>query len=290
MTTYRLASTDRIHNFITFSKIQPTGLRRRRSPLSVLFTFLALAALTSALCMTAAAAELIVNGDFSQFTSGGRNEVISTYNGSGLAVLQGWTNTRPFVAAYGPNASELIGASGLNNNLYLWGPKNGSNNGFTDMSPNQISNPNANFLSADADPDFGGTLTQAVAGLQVGHQYTLSYNWGAEQYTDEAGAISAGWTVKLGSQLLVDGTIGSGLYASIPSKGFSGWMSENLNFTYDGSGNILSFLATGSPTGLPPVALLDDVSLTDTPEPGTLLMAASGLLGLGSWRAWARRG
>ncbi len=215
---------------------------------SVLMAFSVLALLTSSGLWTfAGATNLVINGDFSQFTQGGTNEVIANYNGSNLAVLLGWTNTRPFVSAYGPNASELIGASGLNNNLYLWGPKNGSNNGFTDMSPGQLSNPNANFLASDADPNFGGNLTQAISGLNVGQQYTLSYYWGASQYTDEMGAIDAGWTVKLGSQMLVDGTIGSGLYASIPSKGFSGWMLESVKFTYDGSGNVLSFLSTGQP-------------------------------------------
>jgi hypothetical protein len=289
MNAYSPSSRNRTINFIPFENIQRLEPGCRRRALAVLFTLSSVALLTFVLGSSAAAAELIVNGDFSQFTQGHTNEVVQY---GGPAVLQGWNNTRPFVSAYGPNASELIGASGLSSNLYLWGPKNGSNNGFTDMSPSQISNPNANFLANDADPNFGGTLTQAVSGLHVGHQYTLSYNWGAEQYEGEYGAISAGWTVQLGSQLLVDGTIGSGLFASIPSQGFSGWMNESVTFTYNGSGNLLSFFATGTPSGLPPVALLDSVSLTDAdaPEPATLLMAASGLLGLGSWRVLVNRG
>ena len=76
------------------------------------------------------------------------------------------------------------------------------------------------------------------------------------------------------------------------AKALAAGFPEYVAFTYHGSGDVLSFIAEGSPSGLPPVALLDSVSLvgpSPTPEPGTLLLAASGLLGLGSWRSWLRR-
>lgn len=231
----------------------------------------------SMLAVSAQAGNLVVNGEFSLFTTGGTNQLIGC---SGCAVLQNWTNTRPFTAAYGPNASELIGASGASSNVFLWGPKNGSSNGFGDMSPNQVNDPTANFLASDSDPSFSGTLSQTIPGLVLGQQYLLSYYWAAAQFTDETGATKSGWTVTLGSQTLVDGTIGSGLFASIPSKGFSGWNLESLSFTYNGPGNILSFLAVGSPTGLPPVALLDSVSLVASPEPTPLSLVGVALLGL----------
>jgi len=232
----------------------------------------------SMLAVSAQAGNLVLNGEFSLFTTGGTNQLIGCF---GCAVFQNWTNTRPFTAAYGPNASELIGASGASSNVFLWGPKNGSSNGFTDMSPNQASDPTANFLASDSDPSFSGTLSQTITtGLVTGQQYLLSYYWAAAQFTDETGATKSGWTVTLGSQTLVDGTIGSGLFASIPSKGFSGWNLESVPFTYNGSGNILSFLAVGSPTGLPPVALLDSVSLVASPEPTPLSLVGVALLGL----------
>lgn len=255
-----------------------------------LIAFLLLTCLMVGFAPSAKAAELVQNGEFSQFTKGARNETVSWDNGVQNAVLKDWTNTIAYTSAYGPNASETIGAWGI---LFLWGPKNGSQNGFTDMSPNQANDPSANFLAFDSDPAFRGTFSQTITpGLVQGGQYVLSYYWAAAQYTDRTGPIESGFTVMLGSQMLVDGTIGTGLYASIPSQGFSGWIPEYVAFTYHGSGDVLSFIAEGSPSGLPPVALLDSVSLvgpSPTPEPGTLLLAASGLLGLGSWRSWLRR-
>jgi hypothetical protein len=234
-----------------------------------------------ALSMLAFSAQvnLVANGEFSLFTSGGPNALINC-GGLGCAVLQNWTNTRAFTAVYGPNAAELIGAIGASSPTFIWGPKNGAPNNFTDQSPNQMNNSVANFLSSDSDPNISGTLTQTINGLVPGDQYVLSYFWAAGQYTDVTGPTFSGWTVTLGSQRLVDGTIGSGLFASIPSQGFSGWNPESVTFTYNGSGNILSFLAVGSPTGLPPVALLDSVSLVAAPEPASPSLLGLGLLGL----------
>ncbi len=276
--------------------VAPNTQSMTAQPLSktpqVLVAFLLLACLMVGFAPAAKAAELVQNGEFSQFIKGGRNQTLSWDNGLTKAVLADWTNTGYYTSAYGPNAAELIGADGV---LLLWGPKNGSQNGFTDMSPNQVNDPTANFLAFDTEPNnhYRAAFYQTIStGLVQGDQYVLSYYWAASEYTEQSGATESGFTVMLGSQMLVDGTIGTGLYASIPSRGFSGWMHETIAFTYDGSGNILNFISNGSPTGLPPVALLDSVSLVGpipTPEPGTLLLAASGLLGLGSWRSWLRR-
>ncbi len=242
--------------------------------------------------VSAQAGNLVLNGEFSLFSAscggapaGGSNQVLAQVLGSSCgnsgAVLQNWTNSRPFAAVYGPNASELVGASGLSSNLFLWGPKNGASNNFDDQSPNQMGNAAANFLADDSDPSFSGTFSQTIAGLVQGQEYELSYYWAAAQFTDETGPTSSGWTVSLGTQSLVDGTIGTGLYASIPSKGFSGWHYESLTFTYEGGpSDLLSFLAVGSPTGQPPVALLDSVSLEAAPEPASLSIVGVCLFGL----------
>jgi PEP-CTERM motif len=256
----------------------------------VVIACLLLACLTVAFAPYAKAVNLVQNGEFSQFTQGGRNQTISWDNGLTKAVLADWTNTGYYTSVYGPNAAETIGADGI---LRLWGPKNGSQNGFTDVSPNQVNDPTANFLAFDTEPNnhYRAAFYQTInTGLVQGDHYVLSYHWAASEYTEQSGATESGFTVMLGSQMLVDGTIGTGLYASIPSRGFSGWYSESVAFTYDSSwGNVLNFISEGTPTGLPPVVLLDSVSLQAVPEPGTLLLAASGLLGLGSWRSWLRK-
>ena len=241
------------------------------------------------LAFSAQATNLVTNGEFSLFTNGGRNQVLCNFVGcdlTKLAVLTDWTNTRSFTAVYGPNAAETTGASGLNNNLYIWGPLNGGapSNNFNDTSPNQINNPAANFIAADSDPTFGGFLTQTInTGLVQGQKYELSYNWAAAQFTDAQGPTDSGWTVMLGTQRLVDGTIGgsNAVNASIPRKGFSGWNPMSVTFTYvGGPTNLLSFFANGSPTGLPPLALLDSVSLVAVPEPETYALLGLGLLGI----------
>jgi hypothetical protein len=249
----------------------------------IVFSAMAFSALP--LC---AQANLIINGEFNLFTSGGPNQVVFTVNANppGTATLQNWTNSRPFTAVYGPNAAETIGASGYANPLKIRGPLNGapSYNTFNNMSPNQIADPTANFLAVDADPNFGGMgISQSITGLVQNQQYVLSYYWAAAQFTDSTGSTDTGWTVTLGNQLLVSGYPG-GLYASIPSEGFSGWLPESIQFTYTGPSNtseILNFLAAGNPTGRPPVALLDSVSLSSVQEPAPLSLVMIGLLALG---------
>jgi len=56
---------------------------------------------------------------------------------------------------------------------------------------------------------------------------------------------------------------------TIPQHGFSGWVSETFIFDPNSPDAVLSFLAKGNPTALPPIVLLDSVSATPVPEPGT---------------------
>jgi hypothetical protein len=59
------------------------------------------------------------------------------------------------------------------------------------------------------------------------------------------------------------------------------WSQQSLTFVATLSSELLTFLALGTPSGEPPVALLADVSLiTQVPEPGTFALLAASLLGL----------
>ena len=86
-------------------------------------------------------------------------------------------------------------------------------------------------------------------------------------------------TATLGSETFSTPTIDT------PSQGSSPWELFSTTFTYTGTSNVLTFLANGGPTGAPPYALLDGVSLTSTtgatPEPSTWLMIVAGFAGLG---------
>jgi len=71
------------------------------------------------------------------------------------------------------------------------------------------------------------------------------------------------WQVTLGSETLftpVEDNV---------SHGFSGWLFETMGFTAASSSEPLSFLSVGTPNGVPPFALLDGVTLSQStaPEP-----------------------
>lgn len=61
---------------------------------------------------------------------------------------------------------------------------------------------------------------------------------------------------------------------NLPSQApVTGWTQEALTFTADASTQVLSFLAVGTPNGLPPFALLSGVSVNavTVPEPFTII-------------------
>ena len=66
----------------------------------------------------------------------------------------------------------------------------------------------------------------------------------------------------------------------VAGKGFSGWMTETFDYVATSSTEVLSFLASGSPAGQPPFALLANVSMTQVPEPATWALMLTGLAAL----------
>jgi len=144
-----------------------------------------------------------------------------------------------------------------------------------------VSNPNGgNFVALDGDPNYNGAITQTIGGLNVGSQYKLTFYWAAAQYRDRSGATTEQLHVDFGGDTYNTAVVGN------PSHGVSGWMTESVIFTAHNASQVLSFLSKGTPAGLPPVALLDGVSLTAVPEPATwaLMIAGFGAVGLAARR------
>ena len=149
----------------------------------------------------------------------------------------------------------------------LYGPGNGYNNGLTGSPAG------GNFIASDG-AYLSGPITQTLSGLSTGQTYTIGFWWAGAQQYGYSGTNQEGWQVSLGDQ-----TFNTSVYTN-STAGFSGWMYQTFTFQWDGNGDLLSFLAYGSPSGVPPFALLDGVSVgASEPGPATLTLTGLGLMG-----------
>lgn len=220
------------------------------------------AAFAGLTCVAAQATpvNLVVNGGFETTTKG-------TGQIDALTTATGWTS-KGYNFVFAGATADKSGTTGTYGNITLWGPQNGAANG---LGPSPLG---GNFLAADGAYDVA-PITQTINGLVIGQQYNLSFYWAGAQQSGYNGAQTEQWVVSLGNQ-----TISTAVYQNT-SHGFSGWMQENFTYTATSTSEVLSFLARGTPTGVPPFSLLDGVSLTAAvPEPSTsaLFLAGFGLL------------
>jgi hypothetical protein len=150
------------------------------------------------------------------------------------------------------------------------------------------SNDGGYFVIADGWPEYYSIFRQVVNGLTPGKDYELNFEYAFAQQGGFDGPTSQRWTVAFGSDLYETP------WHDLPSHGFyagtgsTGWINGSHTFTATAASQALSFLANGSP-GLPPMALLDGVSLTEvTPTPAPAPGPVP-LLGLGATLAWSGR-
>ena len=221
-------------------------------------SFLLALTATAALFSGAAGAstELIINGNFE---SGDQGQI--NWGGHQLA---GWT-TSGYNFLFNSGNVDNGGATGMYGNLQLWGPNNGAANGL------QASPVGGNFVASDCA--FGvAPLSQTVNGLTAGQQYNVSFYWAGAQQSGFSGGTTEQWHVSLGNQTQ------STVVKNNANHGFTGWQKETFTFTATGASEVLSFLAAGTPNGVPPFSLIDGVSMTSAvPEPETFAMLGLGL-------------
>ncbi len=248
---------------------------------------LAAAAAAVVLASSASAKEFVVNGDFEQVTlptgvslpTGVDSfEFGDTYK-YGQAVT-GWTSiTAPGAGSgafnvYFNSDHASAGSSPISPDTrytssevqYLWGV------------PDGVSPDGPHFVALDGDVNARGNLSQTVNGLVVGQTYTLSFDWAVSQFADRDGQTTEQMEYSLGGVTFDTDVITN------PSHDFQGWMTVTQTFTATSGSELLNFLSIGTPTGLPPVALLDGVSLTGpgVPEPAIWSMMLIGFGGLGA--------
>lgn len=213
------------------------------------------------------AANLVTNGGFETLTNGLGQLGYNTD-------ATGWsTNGYNFV--FGGNSADTVGSNGVYGGLKLWGPGNGQANGLG-ASPD-----GGNYVGADGAFQVA-PISQTLTGLVAGKSYAVNFYWGGAQQFGFTGANTEQWEVKLGSA--------PSQFTSVyhnTTGGFSGWFSEKFTFTAGGTTQVLSFLAHGTPDGVPPFSLLDGVSVqAAVPEASTWIMmiAGFGLVGVAARR------
>lgn len=221
----------------------------------------------------AAHANLVQNGDFSltsytanhQFGSGG------SVPGPAQGVTD-WTGNSGYNLYFFAGTDTTVSAIAqyVTGKEMLYGPAGGN------TSPT-----GGNFVGLDGEQTAGvqGGISQTISGLTPGAQYELAFDWGAAQVQSRTGATTSSLQVSLGGQTFTTAV------ESNPSESFTGWFHQTFTFTATGASELLSFLSVGTPKGLPPMAVLDGVSLNQkvgpVPEPMSIALFGVGLLGLG---------
>lgn len=208
--------------------------------------------ITLGLAAPAAAANLVVDGDFETTAVTAK----TTFAGN----VAGWSG--------GDRLTFIDPPGSADNGVYLAvdGP-------FPATSP-----AGGNFVEGDGDPTYSSAISQTIAGLTVGRAYHLRFLQAAGQQLGAHGGTTERWSVSFGdvSQLsnrfhLANGAVG-------------GWQAQFMTFTATGTAEVLAFLAVGTPHGAPPISFLDGVSLTPgIPEPAewALFVAGFGIVGVG---------
>lgn len=240
---------------------------------------LAGAALTVA--SSASAQNLVTNGTFA---------ITGTYNGTATSFWFGgysyWGGSESLSSwTFVPAGSGNIGAgfdfvNGATAACYGGSSTcTSGNNSIETILPQAVTAPvGGNFIAVDANWS-GNTqssgVTQSVSGLTTGASYTLAFSFALTKWNgDSSASDSAAITAQLGSASQTT----NALTITSPTS-FSGWVTETFTFVATSATETLALLASGG-SGQPPLALIANVSLTKSPEPMSIAILATGILGL----------
>jgi hypothetical protein len=252
--------------------------------------FTAIAAFALALAVGSGAqatVNLVQNGSFTLNTLPG-SVAAGGWNGAEIDANFGYANTVTNWTS--PNVP------GFSNgyNIYEFGTSVANVTGADAISrwPSEQQRMNANFnalspdggafMILDGDPGFAGPLQQVINGLTVGGQYALNFYWAGGELSNRTGFVSDQLHVTFGGDTQDTAKYFNTAAVNAPGS-FSGWSLVTMTFTAHSTSQVLSFLSDGAPGGnLPPVALLDGVSLVGVPEPADWTLLLVGFFGLGA--------
>ncbi len=245
---------------------------------------------------TPARSVTLVNGNFTP-TNVTQSAYLGNTTASGGTIVNvpGWTFSAQIATASGRNANngynfiapfgDPLIANFLNNGITapnavrLNRTGNGNRvNLYTSSTPIASPVAGANWYIA-ADGAFQqGAIEQTLTGLTAGQSYDITFYQAAGQQAGFTGATTDRWQVSLGTNSKLSTLI------NLPSQGIvTPWQKQTLSLVANSSSEVLSFLAVGTPDGLPPFQLLTGVTAqaTAVPEPLTFLGTLTAL-GLGA--------
>ena len=214
---------------------------------------------------------IILNGSFENIGT-----ATASFSINNTTILPSWT-----AAPTGNKILNCLVYAGATNNLC----GNAFGGGLQFWVNPGASPDGGNYVAIDGDPNFAVPLTQTVTSLNPGERYVITFYQAAAQQQGFDGATTERWSVTLGS-----GPAQLTTLMSNPNHGAVGWMKQTLTFTAANASELLSFVAVGTPNGLPPFVLLDGISIAvAVPEPTTFALIGLGLLALPALRRFRKK-
>ena len=257
---------------------------------------------------SAMAANLVQNGSFESNGGVGQIGSVTSLNNWSVGAATDGT-TIPFDFVLDANA-DSTGFNSSTGTIRIWGPNTPtgvSNFSYSNPNPHNVGPvangwpgtiPNGSYVFGADAAYANAPISQTINGLTAGNEYDLTFSYAGAQFTDALGANQQGWHVTLGGDVNKDTGDNPNGDLSNPSEGFTGWHTFSYTFTASTTSETLTFLANGGPSGLPPFALLDNVSITGhmdppppspVPEPSTIVLVGSSLFLIGAARSFRKK-